>query len=806
MCKMRRLGVFCLQRCVVYGLLAGSLSAADPPMLLPIRVTSETVPAGGFAQIKFFIDAPTAITSGSVKANFDPAVFDTVRFVSVFSATGDAYGSAEPKGNTVNILFQSPSGGLGRSPDLPVLTIQVPVRAGIPNGTNSTAQFSVSTTAWQGLAGATFTPQFSAASVTVGAAVSMARLHPGAGLLPAGTIVAVEGTGFKPGTMLQVAGVASGPVIFLDTTHLQLPLLASADLQGKHVTIYNPGEPVIDFYPDLQGAVDDTVKTFQPIFPKQQFSNSYLGGLLFAPTAIAVQNTQLVPVDINFHTEILNNPSLNRKVILASGATLIRNFDEVSANLVRASLYLQTSLPVSAVREAAYSDRRRTSPAIVVKSYPPPPPTPPRQDPGYLTFLAVKDSAPPLEQFTGVYLCTPNTFSVETDSGGNWLSLVLRTPPPFMGITGFVAEANPSSLDVGTYRGRFEISCGGAIAKKEEVLLQVIPTVPQLNSDNPAITLAVAAIADSAETNFTISSQSVPSDFLIASDSPWLLVPQSVSSAIPVPFHFTAPQIVTVTATASNLDAGTYQATLTINPAVPGLALPLTLPVTFTVASSIPRPQLGPPLPVTVVNAASGISGPIAPGEILTVFGLNLGPDFPYTFSAADAPSPPAEVGGAAILFDGTPGLILFTSPTQVNVLVPPSLASSAQAVSVEAKHAGLRASAGSYPLVAAVPGIFAINNQDGSRNTALNPAAPGSTLQVLTTGITFAPNASLTTKAGAFTFPTSYTVPAPGQFAGQVTFTLPPELPAGEAELLLAVNFTGLRAASFPLFIGPSK
>ena len=332
--------------------------------------------------------------------------------------------------------------------------------------------------------------------------------------------------------------------------------------------------------------------------------------------------------------------------------------------------------------------------------------------------------------------------------------------------------------------------------------LQVLPVAPQLTSDTPTISLSAAAIRGTAQASFTISSGGLPSDFVVTSDSPWLSVwLENIPSAL-IPFRFTAPQTITVSASATQA-AGSYQATLTVAPVVPGLALPLTIPVTLTIASSVPRPQAGPPLPVVIVNAASNLSGPIAAGEILTIFGLNLGPDFPYY---NDSPSPPDNVGGTAVRFNGIPGPILFTSPTQTNVIVPASLIGSTNPVSIEAEHAGVLTTAGSYPLVSAVPGIFTILNQDGSTNSATNPALPGSTLQAITTGITFAPNAFLEAKSGGFTFPTAYAPSAPGLFTGQVTFTLPPDSPPGQADLLLAVNFTGERAGHYPLFIAALK
>ena len=101
-----------------------------------------------------------------------------------------------------------------------------------------------------------------------------------------------------------------------------------------------------------------------------------------------------------------------------------------------------------------------------------------------------------------------------------------------------------------------------------------------------------------------------------------------------------------------------------------------------------------------MANAASGVTGPLAPGEVTTVFGLNLGPVFPY---ATPMGVPASRVGGTAILFNGVPGLVLFTSPTQVNVIVPGEIGN-ANFVTVEAENNGVRTSAGDYPVSPRVP------------------------------------------------------------------------------------------------------
>ena len=80
------------------------------------------------------------------------------------------------------------------------------------------------------------------------------------------------------------------------------------------------------------------------------------------------------------------------------------------------------------------------------------------------------------------------------------------------------------------------------------------------------------------------------------------------------------------------------------------------------------RPRLR---PEAVVNTASFAAGPIAPGEIFSIFGANFGPDTLLT-SGLDAQNRlPRALGGTRVLFDGVAAPILFVSRNQVGGIAP---------------------------------------------------------------------------------------------------------------------------------------
>src|ERR1051326_3667040 len=179
-----------------------------------------------------------------------------------------------------------------------------------------------------------------------------------------------------------------------------------------------------------------------------------------------------------------------------------------------------------------------------------------------------------------------------------------------------------------------------------------------------------------------------------------------------------------------------------------------------------------PLLPEGVRNAASLSPGPVATGEILTLLGAGL--------------------VDTVVAFDGVPGTLLYTSPSQINVIAPYALYGKTS-TQFQISRGNQPVAALTLPVSDTAPGIFtldgsglgpgAILNQDQHLNSPAHPAAKGSVITLFATG------------AGQ-TYPPS----VDGQIA---TGTLPqPLLPVSvqigglDAEVLYAGAAPGLVAA----------
>ncbi len=145
-----------------------------------------------------------------------------------------------------------------------------------------------------------------------------------------------------------------------------------------------------------------------------------------------------------------------------------------------------------------------------------------------------------------------------------------------------------------------------------------------------------------------------------------------------------------------------------------------------------------------ITNAATGLSGAIAPGELISIYGTNLGPAAGVSF-AVDPTTGMVDttLGGTQVLFGAFAAPITYASATQVNAVVPYEVAGQSQ-IAMQVEYGGGTASQ-NLQVASASPGVFTSNfsgtgpvvaaNQDGSINSSTNPAAKGSDVTVYFTG-----------------------------------------------------------------------
>jgi uncharacterized protein (TIGR03437 family) len=132
----------------------------------------------------------------------------------------------------------------------------------------------------------------------------------------------------------------------------------------------------------------------------------------------------------------------------------------------------------------------------------------------------------------------------------------------------------------------------------------------------------------------------------------------------------------------------------------------------------------------------SPIGTPIAPGEMVTLIGNGLGPTQGVATTVTLQSPLPQQVATAEVTFDGTPAPLMYVQDAQINAVVPWSL-TPGQTAEVCVSYNGATTNCLTLPVAEAAPGVFAgALNQDGTLNSAANPAPVGSIVSVWATGL----------------------------------------------------------------------
>lgn len=210
-----------------------------------------------------------------------------------------------------------------------------------------------------------------------------------------------------------------------------------------------------------------------------------------------------------------------------------------------------------------------------------------------------------------------------------------------------------------------------------------------------------------------------------------------------------------------------------------------------------------------VNNAASNLTGPIAPGEIVTITGLGLGPTQLASGHLGNGGLYDSQLAGTSVQVNGVAAPMIYTSGTQVSAIVPYEVSGPTAQVTVI--YQGQTSAPTTIALVPSAPALFTLDstgkgqaaavNQDGSINTPETPNRIGSVLSLFATGEGLTSPPGVDGKPATPPLPTpnlpvnvtiggvnvnvlQYVGAAPGQVAGllQINVPLPAGITAGSA------------------------
>lgn len=349
--------------------------------------------------------------------------------------------------------------------------------------------------------------------------------------------------------------------------------------------------------------------------------------------------------------------------------------------------------------------------------------------PQVVSFTAPGNVAPPAQT---VNLTAPAgavfTTSVSTASGANWLSATL------VGASQLSVAVNPAGLAQGTYSGTIVVSTGTGTPATISVVLIVPPPAAVLTSYS--LTAASSPIPG------LPGPLTIYGSGFVKGASGKVYLNGALGAGQPN-YIYIEPESLAV------VDANTVQFYTGV-----GSETPITIAVSVTNPGSVESNALpvliGPPSPsITGVQNSAFASQPnsiqpVAPGEMITITGLDFGS--PVGISApANSGTPSTQLGNTQVLFNGVAVPITYVSFSQINALAPFSL-NGALTANIAVNYLGVTSAPVTVQVVPSMTGLFTANstgtgqgyilNQDGTLNSAANPAAAGSTVTVFATGM----------------------------------------------------------------------
>jgi uncharacterized protein (TIGR03437 family) len=409
--------------------------------------------------------------------------------------------------------------------------------------------------------------------------------------------------------------------------------------------------------------------------------------------------------------------------------------------------------------------------------------------PNGLIFSVQTGSASPPQW---IYVDPPGTITAAADQP--WMS---ATPPPGSLASSVYVTVNPAGLRDGVYEGTVTVSEPGLASIAVPVTLGVWTTAPPLTITPGSFTFVQTSGQPApAYQTAMVDSGGMPVPLTILAGTDWLNVIDFYSAP--------APTTIQVSVT-GHVSPGQYDGSFTIQSPGGSVYVPVT--------SLVEPGPAGPPVLSSVVNAASGIAGGVSPGEILTVRGYSAGAAAVSGLKLDEAGMVATKLNGLQVTFDGKAAPLLYTSANQTNLIVPYEVArktSTVIQVTYAAAAGTVQTAAWVLPVAASAPGVFtldatgtgpaAVLNQDGSVNSATNPAARGSIISIYATGEgqtspagvtgsvtpsnTKAPMLPVTVTIGGIGATVQYAGSAPGEVAGllQVNAVVPQGVSRGAA------------------------
>ncbi len=289
--------------------------------------------------MKFMVTEPTPISSGSLRLKTPNGT--SVQGIHLFNPAGDVNGIAVVNGQQVSILYFTSNGTQGT--DSPIMTLSLQIPTGATIGTDTQFSLDPSSTWNLGQLGVATMRPIPPANVTIGGSISITNVVPGGGLLPAGTVVSVQGHGFQPNTHIQLSNIKASSITVVSPREIRIVLAAPTDLTGKQIQVANSGGSQDTYFSYLRGVPfgqsnRSLLISALPLFSSVTHSEAVFAAASFSSaqqfSGVAVQNQNLASAIVTFTLFSSSGASLGSStVVVPSGSFIMRESSELAGGV-----------------------------------------------------------------------------------------------------------------------------------------------------------------------------------------------------------------------------------------------------------------------------------------------------------------------------------------------------------------------------------------------------------------------------------------------------------------------------------------
>jgi hypothetical protein len=279
---------------VAFALALSGPAFADMFTGLSLKVLNETVPAGGFVQMKVSVTEPKPIIIGMSTINFGGLSVQGL----LLPEAPDSAGVGVIGAGSLVLRTTSPAGTLGMSTVGPAVVVTLAVPATACPGAAVPLNLDPANSFFVDLSGNLYPLQVKEGTLHVGGAVNITDVLPGGGFLPAGATVTLVGMGFQPGALAEIDGMSVGASTVIDSAHMTVVTGVAGQLDGRRVTVTNPDRTRASYFSYLRAtslgeSARPLLAAAEPIYPVKPLSTGFFSTPAPAPgvfLGIALQN------------------------------------------------------------------------------------------------------------------------------------------------------------------------------------------------------------------------------------------------------------------------------------------------------------------------------------------------------------------------------------------------------------------------------------------------------------------------------------------------------------------------------------